>query len=86
MPLSPIGYVPSEKEILEGLVPKFTSFESLLNDCCQMTCNEETFQKYEHLIKDKFKISFEDIKDQDGSDKKIFTLLKYTNEDERDSV
>lgn len=86
MPLSPIGYVPSEKEILEGLVPKFTSFETLLNDCCQMTCNQETFKKYEHLIKDKFKISTEDIKQQDADNKTIYTLLKYRNENIRDGV
>lgn len=81
MPLTPIGYEPTEQEILDGLVPKFTSFETILNDCCQMTCNEETFKKYEHLIKDKFKISSEDIKDSDGNSKTIFTLLKHINED-----
>jgi len=85
MPMTPIGYVPSEKEILEGLVPKFTSFETLLNDCCQMQCNEETFKKYEHLIKDKFKISTEDIKQPDGDHKTVYSLLKHTDEDIGDS-
>lgn len=77
MPLSPFGYVPTEKEVLESLHPKFSNFEMILKNSMQLTINKETYDKHYDLIKDNFKISSSDI---DGNNQTVYTLLKHNDE------
>lgn len=80
MPLNPIGYQPTEREFLESLKPTYSSFEKQLKNCVQVSCSKEMYESNVDLFKD-FQISSRDIVEEDGSDKTIYTLLKYSPED-----